>query len=440
MGAEMIAWRRLGGTLAVVCIVLTAAGRAPEPRPPVGRIPVAAAPTATPEPLPTPAAAPASPAATATPALTATPLPAATAAPTATAVPSGRLELRLWNDLAGTALIQVDGVATTPGPLTVDAGTRNVALLVESAVVSDEPVPVPPDALVPVDLVVPPPLPPLAVVVENSAAARPQSGLGGADVVYEALAEGGITRFLALYLSGDAPVVGPVRSLRHYFAFLAAEYGADLVHVGASPAGFAWRAALGLGALDESDGDPGMWRSRARPAPHNAYTNTATDRAHLSQRGHQQGAQWGPLRFGEKVPLAGQPVRAFALTFAPWSYRVAFEWDASRQRYVRYMLGVPHHDAETGEPLTAASVVVQFAEVSPIRGDPAGRVEISLSEASGALLVFSQGTLQEGVWHKGLPHEPTHWLDGEDGQPLALPPGPVWVLVAPTTAVLSTAE
>src|SRR5216683_8017562 len=72
-----------------------------------------------------------------------------------------------------------------------------------------------------VDLVVPPPHASLAIMVENQADARPQSGLTNADVVYEALAEGGITRFIALYLSGDAPVVGPVRSLRHYFAFMA---------------------------------------------------------------------------------------------------------------------------------------------------------------------------------------------------------------------------
>ena len=61
------------------------------------------------------------------------------------------------------------------------------------------------------------------------------------------------------------PTVGPVRSLRHYFAFLAGDYGADVVHIGASPEGFAWRDAMNLGHLDESAGDPGIWRVRTRP-------------------------------------------------------------------------------------------------------------------------------------------------------------------------------
>src|SRR4051794_13939268 len=102
----------------------------------------------------------------------------------------------------------------------------------------------------------PPPLASLAVMIENQADARPQTGLTRADVVYEALAEGGISRFVALFLTQDADVVGPVRSLRHYFAFLAADYGADMIHIGASPEGFAWRDAMNMGYLDESKGDP----------------------------------------------------------------------------------------------------------------------------------------------------------------------------------------
>ena len=68
---------------------------------------------------------------------------------------------------------------------------------------------------------------PAMVQIENSILARPLAGLQQANFVYEYLAEGGITRFIAVFLSGDAGVVGPVRSLRHYFAFMAADYGAD---------------------------------------------------------------------------------------------------------------------------------------------------------------------------------------------------------------------
>src|SRR6185312_8758095 len=83
------------------------------------------------------------------------------------------------------------------------------------------------DPFTPLPPIVPPPGPslpyPLAVMVENSPDARPQVGLDKADIVYEALAEGGISRFLALYLTQDAEAIGPVRSTRHYFVYAAAE-------------------------------------------------------------------------------------------------------------------------------------------------------------------------------------------------------------------------
>src|SRR5205823_9909671 len=113
------------------------------------------------------------------------------------------------------------------------------------------------------------PIYPLAVVVENQALTTPQSGLNRADVVYEALAEGGITRFLALFATQAADIVGPVRSARHYFVYWAAEYLAPLVHVGASPQGYAALSASGTSNYDEIKGAKGFWRTRDRLAPHN---------------------------------------------------------------------------------------------------------------------------------------------------------------------------
>ena len=301
-----------------------------------------------------------------------------------------------------------------------------------AALVDDQPVAI---ADVPaeggrVDLVVPPPLAALAVMVENQADARPQSGLPQADVVYECLAEGGISRFVAVFLTGDAPVVGPVRSLRHYFAFLAADYGADLVHIGASPEGFAWRDAMNLGKLDESAGDPGVWRVRYRPVPHNAYTATAPDRDFLIARGRQQSRAWGPLRFSPSAPQGTEPAADVAIGFRPWPYRVGYTWDAESGTYPRWMEGSPHHDAETGEQIAPASVVVQLADVEPIPNDPKLRLDIDL-------VVFSGGTRRVGSWRKGAPRTPTEWLD-EQGEPLVLPPGQVWVEVVPLGSLVAS--
>jgi hypothetical protein len=334
------------------------------------------------------------------------------------------LDVRLWN---GSAEVQLDGRTIQPGQISVPRGHHQVAALVDGDVVA---LADPPDDGGVVDLVVPPPLASLAIMVENQADARPQTGLPQADVVYEALAEGGITRFIALYLTGDAPVVGPVRSLRHYFAFMAADYGADVVHIGASPEGFAWRDAMHMGHLDESAADPGVWRVRSRPPPHNAYTDTAADRGFLRDRGWQQNHQWGPLLFSDQAPRGEEGAQSINLRFRPWPYRVEYTWDASEGRYLRFMEGDPHRDAASGEQIAPATVVVQFAAVEPIPNDDKLRLEVNLIGGSGQLLVFSQGTRREGTWSKSAPLESTIWLD-DQGKPVVIPPGPVWVELVP---------
>ena len=397
---------------------------APEAPAPEGSptVPPPANPTATAAPT---QAAPAVPAtATAAP----TPAPP-TATPTAASAPQIALDVRLWN---GSAQVQLDGRTVQPGRLMVDPGPHQLAALVDNDVVAIADAP--PDGGT-LDLVVPPPLASLAIMIENQADARPQSGLLDADVVYEALAEGGITRFIALFLSGDASVVGPVRSLRHYFAFLAGDYAADVVHIGASPEGYAWRDAMHMGHLDETYADPGITRVRTRPPPHNAYTDTAADRVFLQQRGWQQNHSWGPLLFSDQAPRGEASAESIDLGFRPWPYRVHYDWYASQGRYLRIMEGAPHRDAVTGEQIAPSSVIVQFTEVDPIPNDEKLRLDMNLVGGDGQLVIFSNGTRREGTWSKSAPLTPTVWQD-DQGNPLVIPPGQVWVEVVPLDSPL----
>ena len=383
--------------------------------------PQAAAPPPPPSPSPTPLPSP-------SPSPTVVPSPAAT--PTPEPEPDIQVDLRLWN---GSAVLQLDGRAVEPGKLTLPRGSHQAAALVDNTPVAI--VDIPQDGGR-VEVFVPPPLASLAVMIENQADARPQTGLTSADVVYEALAEGGITRFIAVYLTGDAAVVGPVRSLRHYFAFLAADYGSDLVHIGASPEGFAWRDAMNLGALDESAGDPGVWRVTTRRPPHNAYTDTAADRRLLRDRGRQRNHQWGPLRFAATPPRGEDVAEHLTLGFRPWSYRVAWEWDDASGRYLRFMEGAAHRDAASGEQISVASVVVQFADVEAIPDDEKLRLDVNLVGGSGELTIFSEGRRRGGSWSKDAPRTSTSWLDA-DGDPLVLPQGPVWVELLPLGSPLA---
>jgi hypothetical protein len=426
---------RLAG-LAAIGLGLLLVACAPPAAAPTPPRPTAVAPGLTA--APTPPGTTATAAATSTAAASQlTPLPSATQ-PTATPPAPARLspaqqtflDIHVWN---GSAEVQVDGQTVQPGRVPVQIGQHHVAALVDGQLVAEAD---PPPQGGRVDLIVPPPQPPLAVIVENQDEARPQSGLLDADVVYETLAEGGITRFMAVYLSRDSDLVGPVRSLRHYFDFLAGDYGADLVHVGASPEGFAWRDAMNLKKLDETYADPGTFRVNNRRAPHNAYTATGPDRQFLGERGGQQGGSWGPLRFSPDAPAGEQPGPSLTVTFPPWPYHVHYEWDGSGYR--RFMNNAQHLDAESQQQIAPASVVIQFTTIQAIPDDPALRVDVDLVGASGRLLVFSQGTQREGTWSKGGPRDPTQWLDAQ-GQPLVLPPGLVWVEIVPLDAAVTPA-
>lgn len=115
---------------------------------------------------------------------------------------------------------------------------------------------------------------PLAVMVENEYNARPQSGLDKAGVVYEVLAEGGITRFLAIYLGETVDEIGPVRSARPYFLDYTMEYDGIYIHYGASPQGYTDLKKLKIDAINGMYDDVTFWRDKSRKEPHNAYTNT----------------------------------------------------------------------------------------------------------------------------------------------------------------------
>jgi hypothetical protein len=115
---------------------------------------------------------------------------------------------------------------------------------------------------------------PVAVMVENAPQARPQSGLDQADIVYEVLAEGEITRFVAVYQSGSPSVIGPVRSIRPYFVKLGEGFDAMIVHAGWSQDAMDLIADHNINHLDEVYGDGTYyWRSKDRKAPHNLYTS-----------------------------------------------------------------------------------------------------------------------------------------------------------------------
>lgn len=274
-------------------------------------------------------------------------------------------------------------------------------------------------------------------MIDNIAAARPQFGLGDADVIYEAPAEGGIPRLMPVYLrSGvDANNIGPVRSARHYFVYLAEEYRAALVHIGASPQGIEALNATRLPDLDEERGDPGFTRVRNRAAPHNAFVSTTSIRAALHQRGASLAPSLGPLHFGAYAPGPEQATSIKIAYPGGEHYKVEYDYDPAGQVYERMMDGQPHKDGATGDQYAATSVVIQYADVEPIPNDTAGRMDITLV-GSGTGILVAEGTQVPLQWSRASLRDATQFKR-TDGAPFELPTGQVWIQIVPLETQLS---
>lgn len=271
------------------------------------------------------------------------------------------------------------------------------------------------------------------VVIGNNPRARPQSGLPAADLVYEVPAEGGITRFLALFRAGRADPIGPVRSSRTYILDLAREWEAVLAHVGGSPGHYEAVGRSGVKVFDDrgASGAGVFWRSGSRRAPDNLYTSTARLRQKMESLGLEAPAvERQPFRFvtPDRLP-AGEEALEVVIRRPGAGGEVIYRYDEEMYRYERHLGSAAHVDRESEQPLTARSLLIQFVPVRAIPGDTEGRLDVDLV-GEGRLLIATGGTVREGRWRKDQRTAPTAFLE-ERGGPATLLPGQVWILMVP---------
>lgn len=374
--------------------------------------------------------------------------------PVPTAEPKQRIEpspsparLALQTDPTGAA-VQVDGRERGITPVVVEnlvPGTHRVTLSLPGADQWQDEISLEPDETKRVQItlqrapeptatapaILQGPIYPLAIMVENSVDARPQSGLARADLVYEALVEGGISRFMAVYVNSQSDAIGPVRSARHYFVYLAAEHNASYVHIGASPQGYEALSAVKITRLDETYGDPGFWRISSRYAPHNAYTSTDLLRSSLDRVRKVTPGSMAGFQFREDPKrVQGSEAHKISLTY-PGGYQVDYVYSPEENSYLRSMDGYAQRDADTGEQVAPQNVVVQFVKAWLIPGDDAGRLDME-QLGEGKALYFRNGVVTEGYWHKPSYGNVTEWYDA-DWNPIQFNPGKIWVQIIPPT-------
>ncbi len=301
---------------------------------------------------------------------------------------------------------------------------------------------------------------PLGIMIENHEEARPQSGLNAADVVYEAVAEGGITRFLTVFYCQDAGIVGPVRSARVYFLDFISEYGHFplYAHVGGAntpgPANALGQIAdmdwVGYNDMNQfSLGLPTFRRDESRlghpvATEHTMYSSTSKLWAVAEKRKltnvDEDGVAWNeefePYSFKDDAPAAS----VTSIHLEPWkgydNYAVDWEYSKKTNSYLRKNGGEVHSDRNTKKQIEAKIVVVlEMAEGSADDGYENNLHLLYKTKGKGTALIFMDGKQIKGTWQKTGRNGRTK-LFGPDGSEIAFNRGKIWFTIMPLDGVV----
>lgn len=265
-----------------------------------------------------------------------------------------------------------------------------------------------------------------AIMIENSPDARPQSGLQRADAVYEAIAEGGITRFAALYQQNRPELIGPVRSLRMYYIDWITPYDPSVAHVGGSLYALQEIRNGNHKDIDQFFNGGSYWRSTDRYAPHNVYTSFTKLDALNNSKGFTQAAPQTIPR-ADSLP-AGQPASQVNVTISGPLYNSAWNYDTGSKTYLRSQAGALHIDREEGQ-ISAEVVVVLNMQMDTIMED--GWRENYHTSGAGDATIFWQGQAVPATWHKENMSKQISFTNKQDGKELPLPRGKTWLTAIP---------
>ncbi|TLM76683.1 MAG: DUF3048 domain-containing protein [Actinobacteria bacterium] len=278
----------------------------------------------------------------------------------------------------------------------------------------------------------------ISVKIENNPAAKPQVGLDQADVVYESLAEGGITRFNAIFHSNQpAYLLGPVRSARLSDLDIVPQYGAMFSFAGANNVVYTKIRSAGLQELAENGGSTDCYeRLKTRKAPHNLFIDLAKARTVGAAAKWPTTQTVRPFSFLRRSAEATPPVTIINIPFSDQA-KAKWQYDPGTNLYLRWDRGTPHTDGETKKQLTARNVVVMWTKTTTTaKRDVAGSPTLDIELAGkGKATVFRDGVKIEGEWSAGADAPPE--FHDADGTVIKLGTGNTWFQVIPTNQTIT---
>jgi hypothetical protein len=301
-------------------------------------------------------------------------------------------------------------------------------------------------------------------MIENHEEARPQSGMTFADITYEAIAEGGITRFLSIFYCQDAEVVGPIRSARTYFIDFLSEYGSFplYAHVGGAntdgPAdalgqieSYGWAGVNDLNQF--SIGFPVFLRDydrlgRTVATEHTMYSSTTKlwDYAakhrkitNVNEDGESWTKNFTPYKFKEDAAVSARPASQ-VVSFDFWdgygAYGVSWTYDKATNSYLRSNGGKPHTDLVTKKQLSTKNIVILFMKESRANDGYEGNLHMLYgTKGTGNAKIFIDGEEIDGTWSKK--NRTAHlFIKDKRGKDIEFNRGRIWFeVVSPTTDI-----
>lgn len=269
-----------------------------------------------------------------------------------------------------------------------------------------------------------------AIMIENSIFARPQSGIKDAGVVFEAIAEGGITRIATLHQEDRPGLIGPVRSLRPYYLDWIAPFDASIAHVGGSNNALLTVRNGTFKDIDQFFNGNYYWRATDRAAPHNVYTNFDKLDALNQSKGYTSSSFTGwPRKIETPATTTASHID---IPVSSADYNVAYDYEAGSNSYVRFLGGAPSVDREGGQVKPKVVIVLK---IPMTLGFEDGYREQMTTTGTGEAYIFQDGTVTDGIWRKDGQRNQLLFYD-KNARTINLDPGQTWVtVVTPDKAV-----
>ena len=295
----------------------------------------------------------------------------------------------------------------------------------------EEPVPVPDDFIVPGEGVRP-----VAVMIDNEGSrVLPQGGLDKAQIVYEVVVEGGLTRLMPVFWGMDPEMIGPVRSSRDYFLDYSMEYDAIYVHFGWSPQAQADIPKLKINNINGLYvGNDVIWDlTKEKGNWQDSYTSMEKLLGYAQKKKYATTTQVKfPFSYNATAitPESGEAASIVTLKYPEMTSK--YEYDSETGLYKRFRYGKPHMERVSGKQLETRNIIVQYVPNYSIKGDKAGRQEMDTT-GNGSGYFITGGKAVKIKWSKESRRAQTKYTD-EAGNLITLNRGQTWIQIMPTTA------